>query len=335
MEKHNDWLASMFFQPNMSIQDLADVGVTTENSELKSRDFYKSQTAIRDSFSKDGKFDEKSFDAYYDSVLRVYNVAAEQELVGNILNQYTYDERDHTAPVNGKIRDYTPTLVEFANPLGVNYSAEGINLISEPTLSIREAAQKARVFNTETGKFENYTPNDLNLFSFWSAPNLVLAKDEKGNLKLNEDGSPYYETLGGRSAVGKELLHVSDILTTDGSVWNQYDFFDSDGLDKTAFGTVMKTATSIVPYLIPGVGQYVAMFEIGRSLMESLPELYKGVSSLMGITSDFSTANEIAAFASRFNSSISDAGAQKLLSFESIGNMAVDSIKQLYAQRAV
>ena len=97
----------------------------------------------------------------------------------------------------------------------------------------------------------------------------------------------------------------------------------------------MKTATSILPYLIPGMGQYVAMFEVGRSLMESLPELYKGVSSLVGNNSDFSTANEIAAFASRFNSSLSDAGAQKLFSFESIGNMAVDSIKQLYAQRTV
>jgi hypothetical protein len=135
--------------------------------------------------------------------------------------------------------------------------------------------------------------------------------------------------------VGQELLHVSDILTTDGSAWNQYDFFDSDGLDKTAFGTVMKTAVSIAPYLIPGVGQYVAMFEIGRSLVESLPELYKGVSSLAGSDLGFSTANEIAAFASRFNSSVSDAGAQKLLSFESIGNMTVDSIKQLYAQRTL
>ena len=47
MEKHNDWLASMFFQPNMSIQDLADVGVTTENSELKSRDFYKSHLFLK------------------------------------------------------------------------------------------------------------------------------------------------------------------------------------------------------------------------------------------------------------------------------------------------
>lgn len=97
----------------------------------------------------------------------------------------------------------------------------------------------------------------------------------------------------------------------------------------------MKTAVSIAPYLIPGVGQYVAMFEIGRSLVESLPELYKGVSSLAGSDLGFSTANEIAAFASRFNSSVSDAGAQKLLSFESIGNMAVDSIKQLYAQRTL
>lgn len=97
----------------------------------------------------------------------------------------------------------------------------------------------------------------------------------------------------------------------------------------------MKTAASVVPYLIPGIGQYVAMFEIGRSLVESLPELYKGVASLLGSDSDFSTANEIAAYASRLNSSLSDEGTQKLFSFENIGNIAVDSIKQLYAQRGV
>lgn len=166
MEKHNDWLASMFFQPEMNIQDLADMGVTTENSELKSRDHYKSISAIKDAFSENGVFNEKAYNAYYDSVERVYNAAAQQELVGNILNQRTYDERDHTAPAFGKIRDYTPAVVEFANPLGVTHSAEGVGIISTPRLSVREAAQKAKVFNTETGRFEDYTPNDLNLLSF-------------------------------------------------------------------------------------------------------------------------------------------------------------------------
>jgi hypothetical protein len=111
-------------------------------------------------------FNDKAYNAYYDSVERVYNVAAQQELIGNILNQKTYDERDHTAPVSGKLRDYTPSIVEFANPLGVTHGTEGVGLISDPILSVREAAQKAKVFNTETGKFEDYTPNDLNVLSF-------------------------------------------------------------------------------------------------------------------------------------------------------------------------
>ena len=70
------------------------------------------------------------------------------------------------APINGRIRDYSPEIIEFANPLAVSRSAEGVNLLSDPTLSIREAAQKANVFNTETGEFEDYTPNDLNVLSF-------------------------------------------------------------------------------------------------------------------------------------------------------------------------
>ena len=65
MEKHNDWLASMFFQPDMNLQDLADMGVTTENSELKSRDYYKSVGAIKEAFSENGVFNDKAYNAYY------------------------------------------------------------------------------------------------------------------------------------------------------------------------------------------------------------------------------------------------------------------------------
>jgi hypothetical protein len=40
---------------------------------------------------------------------------------------------------------------------------------------------------------------------------------KKGEYKLDEYGNPFYEKLGDRSSSDKEVLHVSDILTTDGS----------------------------------------------------------------------------------------------------------------------
>jgi len=38
---------------------------------------------------------------------------------------------------------------------------------------------------------------------------------KKGDYKLNDNGTYYYETLNGRSAMGKEVLSTFDTLTVD------------------------------------------------------------------------------------------------------------------------
>jgi hypothetical protein len=96
---------------------------------------------------------------------------------------------------------------------------------------MREVGQTSKIFNPETGEFENKTPNDLSFLEVLGS-NLVLASwdedgyhDEngrqvahmKGDLKFNNEGDPYYEYLNGRSSSGKELLHITDVLTEDGS----------------------------------------------------------------------------------------------------------------------
>jgi len=42
-------------------------------------------------------------------------------------------------------------------------------------------------------------------------------KFKKGDLKYNENGMPYYETLGDRDIVGRDVLHFTDTITEDGS----------------------------------------------------------------------------------------------------------------------
>lgn len=90
-------------------------------------------------------------------------------------------------------------------------------------------------------KFEDWTPNEKG--GIWKAlnrPTLVLAtwdedgthvvdgrtlQHKKGDLKFNEDGDTYYETLGNREIYGKQVLGIEDTLTVDGSAWNKYDFW--------------------------------------------------------------------------------------------------------------
>jgi hypothetical protein len=78
-----------------------------------------------------------------------------------------------------------------------------------------------------------------------------LVQHQKGEYKINDQGEYYYETLSGRSAYGKEVKSVFDSLTVDGSAANSYDFFDSDGLDKSVTGTIAKTVAVVAPLFTP------------------------------------------------------------------------------------
>jgi hypothetical protein len=60
-----------------------------------------------------------------------------------------------------------------------------------------------------------------------------IVHHKKGEYKLNPDGQFYYETIGDRNVYDKELLHIWDTLTVDGSTWNKFDIFDSDGIEKS------------------------------------------------------------------------------------------------------
>jgi len=69
-----------------------------------------------------------------------------------------------------------------------------------------------------------------------------MVKHKKGDRKLNANGTYYYEDLGNRSVYGKEVLSAFDTLTVDGSKWNKLDFLDSDDIEKSVGGSMMRAA---------------------------------------------------------------------------------------------
>jgi hypothetical protein len=86
---------------------------------------------------------------------------------------------------------------------------------------------------------------------------------QKGERKLNSEGLPYYETLGGRDIYGKQVLNKFNMLTTDGSVINQFDFFDTDDLEqKSIGGTLMRNAALVGSMFIPYVGPWITGLSI-------------------------------------------------------------------------
>lgn len=355
--RKNDWLATLFFSPDKSIQDLADLGITTDNSSLQDREHYKNIPAIQDAFkTNDGNFDNEKYNSFYNDVLYLYNEAEKNNIVGNIINTYEYAPGDIFAPIGANRKDSNASIYQTINPERRSVSLTSIGTISDPTMSTREVGQTSNVFNWETQQFEDWSPNDRGgLIGGLTTPTLVLAKWEedgthewngrilnhkKGDLKYNELGDPYYETLGNRPVEGKDILHYSDTLTVDGSSWNKYDFFDSDGLDKSIGGTIAKTASIIAPMFIPGFGLYYGGFTAALELGEFLPLLYKSIAGIAaGDTSDLSsadTANSIQGYFSRFNSSQSDYARQAgFFSAENLGEIARMASMQLFQQRAI
>jgi hypothetical protein len=110
---------------------------------------------------------------------------------------------------------------------------KALGLRTSGDMSVREIAQTQKIYDIETGKFLDKSPNDYaGFFTSFTAPTVVLAtydddedelingeviKHKKGDIKLNENGAPFYETLGNREIYGKQVLHASDIFSVDGS----------------------------------------------------------------------------------------------------------------------
>ena len=235
--KKNDFFAILVKNQDLNITDLRDNGITPENSALLSKNDYKSMPQVQEAFKDDnGKFDEKKFNIAYDNAQILYAHFAGDEFLGNVMENFTYSSDAWFAPKDANFRDDRPIILTNQRPAdfsqGISYITKA-DYSATPELSIREQAQREKVVNSETGEELDYTPNDkAGLFSRFELPDLVLAQwDEDGthiedgievqhkagDLKLNANYKPYYETLGNREIYNKELLRMSDVLTVDGS----------------------------------------------------------------------------------------------------------------------
>lgn len=355
MSKKYDWFAANLFQPGLSTDDFYNLGLTPDNSEIKSKDAYKSLPDVISKFTNEnGEFDNKAFDSFYDTALERYNKYSKNEFDKKIVENYKYDPFDWMAPVGAETKDVSAKFVlNQKNPTKVEHGIEGLGLTSESPFSNREIAQANEV-RDENGNKLGYTPNEKGgLFKSLSRPTLVLAQyDEdttetvdgkqivhmKGELKLDEYGLPYYEELGDREIYGRDVLHYTDTFTDDGSKWNKYDFFDSDGLDKSISGTVAKTAFEIAPYFIPYVNVAWGAINASLEIAQLLPTLGKAINGIVSGNNE----NELGigltkweSYLDRFESSTSDYSRDKMVTTENFGNLIADISGQLWQQRVI
>lgn len=361
----NDWIVANINNNDFSVSDFHDIAdmdvnntqMLSKNQYLKS-DFIKNNPLFQD---KDGKFSEDKFDEFYKQKLATFQQFSDKAYpTGPALDMF-----DTNRTKDSRVKDVNFNIGRLvSNPDRQQIGIEGVNIWSDPTKSKSELAQMSKIYDWEKQEFLDYSPNDKALFngkhdygfgwlsSFFDDP-LVEAvweeegthidpitgqemKHQKGDRKLNEYGTYYYETLGGRSPIGKKVLSLMDTITVDDTPVNKYDFFDSDDIEKSVGGTIAKNVAALVPMFIGGpVGSIYATALIGREFAKSLPMLYGITTSLFSDGETPRWLNSIAAMGEKFSGGTSDYAKEHSFSFENIGNMISDVALQWGQQKQI
>lgn len=359
--KENDYILANILNPGFSNQDFKDIlGMNMENTQILPYSSYTSSPFITQNElfqDNNGNFSEQKFkDFYTTNVGKFESFNVDQPVVEN----FEYSIFDSSRKLNSRVKDPNFRFNVISNPDRTTTGISGRNQREENKLSRSEMAQQARIWDTEKGEWLDYSPNDISLVknpigwfkSLFDDPLVKATWDEegdhkdpitkrivhhqKGDLKLNDEGQYFYETLGNRSPIGKEVLSSFDILTVDGEGINKYDFIDSDGLDKSVVGTIAKTALTVAPLFLggPATAIYSGAL-IAREMGKSLPMLYGMVSSLWGNEEDSKLLNTIAAYGDKFSSGTSEYSRQNTFTFENIASLIGDVATQWGQQRAI
>lgn len=90
----NDWIATLMYNQPSSLEEVVANGLTPDNVNIKSEDYYKGLDEVQKAFSKDGKFDENAFNNFYISAVNMYNKFAEQDWTNKLVDGLDKDEFD-------------------------------------------------------------------------------------------------------------------------------------------------------------------------------------------------------------------------------------------------
>lgn len=356
--KPNDIFAAVLQAPDLNVFDLAKSNMSLENTQLQSKDFYKTNDVVKQAFTKeDGNFDELAFNNAYNKAAQTYSELGNDE---QLVQALEWDPQDFTAPLEGKHFDVRPTITKDVNPFKNYYSRTGVNSIDVNDFSLRELAQQGKVYDPISKTWSDKSANELSFFNKFFGDTLVYAqydKDEveidqstgqqiahkKGDWKFDDDGNLFIEKLAGREMYNKQIVNPMDMLTVDGSAFNNIDFFDSDGKTKSITGTSAKLLVEIAPFLIPGVQTFYGAYKMSMGLAFVLPTFYKAIEGIF-LGDNISNGNETPlwkamnasqGYLAKYNQrSVSDKSQGSLFNYEQLGGIVSDIYSQIYEQRA-
>ena len=347
--RKNDFIATYVLQPGISLEEMYANGVTPDNTEIKDFDYYKSNETFRKHFTKNEEFNESEAKAFYDGMCEMFNVYAEDDYSKKALEVIESSPRDWTN-LDSKKYDTSAKIVVNNLP---NRTTQGMSTQPVARFTDAEIAQ-ANFVRDEKGNILDWTPNDQG--GLWKGifrdPMALAIYEEdgfheeggirvfhqKGEVKRDKDGNPFYQLIGSQNVVGKDILKYTDTITKEGSWINDYDFMDSDGYKKSITGTLVKTAFQIAPYLFGPTRKLYGGLTAAKELAAVMPIFLNSINSILtgDNKNDFGkTMNKWSNRMQSYKPGLTVEGRENFMSFENVGNMIASSVGQLYQQRMI
>ena len=369
MEKNYDLILNMTANPGLSLGNLKTVGLTADNTALESEDKYLNSQKIQNmSIFKDdeGNFSKSKFHDFYKVAQSTYNIMASDAYTDDVAKKSRTYHRDNIfAPLEQRRKGPEINWVKQSNPFKSTQSIVRLGKVEDGKYTWDELAQREKVLANpreatrpdgtidESKAIWQDAPNDSWFSNFWETRvaaqwdedgehlNPVTGEKEthkKGDLKLNSSGNFYYENLDGRDVYGRRVLNKMNTLTTDGSVFNKYDFFDSDGKDKSVGGTILKNAALVGSMFIPYIGPVVTGLGLASQTAGLLGTLGKmGVNFAndnLGTNINNSIFSEMEGFSKSVGrNAVSEYSQQNMWSAENLIGLVGDVMAQFKEQR--
>lgn len=340
--KENDYFLNTLANPTFTPLDFNEVGLTPDNTSFETPDTYLRYNSIKNNqafLNNQGQFDQTKFDKVYNKAAQNYNILTQLQSSSNIGKNKIFHRNDIFAPKEMR-KDNVPeyNIAFVGNPHRQQTGFSVFGLKDAPKMSDREIAQTQKVWDPATKQWHD-APNDSFFGDFFETRVLAQYDEDttdpdgtvhkKGERKIDPNtGTYYYENLNGRDIYGREVLSKFDTLSTDGSFMNKFDFFDSDDIDKSFGGSLVRSAVKVIPAFIPGVAPWYIGARVALGFADVMPKLGK-----MVVGSDSPVLSEIEGFAHSLGFSNSDHASQNAWSMENILNLGSDVFTQLAEQR--
>lgn len=352
--KPNDMFVATISNVGASTLDLVANDINFDNTQFLQREEYKETPFVQKLFTKDGVFDEASFEQMYNVAAEKYRDLSEKKSYDTLEDFIEYDPFSASAPVGAKKRNPFVSYEKQINPMHQKISVENFNTWSASDKSLKELAQQHKIWNPETQKWEKDTPESLSFFDKTLGHSLSYAKYEEtkeqinpvtgemgyheaGEWILDENGQVFTQYTPKTDLLHSEIVSTWDILTDEGSWANSIDVFDSDDLHKSTTGIVVKNFLKILPYLVPQTRGIWGAVQAAYGTMSAMPTLYKQLESLFvgdANSNAYIAASGMEHWFKKFEGSTTDLSKESFFNAENLLGLVSEVWGQIHQQKA-